>query len=162
MTVEGECGAIDQAYTGSRKLDKSTQNKLKRRLSMVKKVDERAYRTVVTIHLPAKSRKVDLDAIQKAGKASTSVVVETDFKSKTAKFTMGADTEIFVPKDVSKMDANGELHPKELSAAKNKQPKQQKFGVPPRYKKNPKAPINITTKKATFNKKWIQFQKNRF
>ena len=124
---------------------------------MVEVIEPKAYRmeeTKFKIHLPSKTKKSDLDDIKNTSK----VKVETDMTTKTATFTLPADTELFVPKDVGKLDKNGELHPKEISSAKKKQP-ELKIGMQPRYKHTPTVSKNFKVKHDAFKKNFDEFQK---
>ena len=160
MTVEGKCEDLVQDYKGGRPFDQKTKKRLKRRLEMVVAKEPKAYRmeeTKFTIYLPSKTKQSHLDDIEKTSK----VEVKTDMKTKTATFTLPADTELFVPKDVSKLDKNGELHPKEISSAKKKQP-ELKIGMQPRYKHTPTVSKNFKVKHDAFKKNFDEFQKKGF
>ena len=153
MTVNGSCGRVAQDYKGDRRLGANTQQKLKERFEKIEAVEPRAYRVEecdYTLHLPPGTTKKALDDI----KNTSTLKVTTDDTAKTATFSMGADTELFVPKDTSKLKDTGEMNKNELSLAKKKR-KKQKIGAPPSSatKRVSKAKVNA------FKKQFDEFQK---
>ncbi len=144
--MHGYAGPIDQVYRGNRDIDAATLALLEKRYALIEAIEPRAYRladpTTFTIEIPAaaKATQQDLNDIIDATHEKESNIgadIETKNGVSTVTFFMPQDYELFVPKDLTNLQPNGELYPGELTNAKKKQ-KNLTVDKPPYYRSKPK------------------------
>lgn len=144
MEVHGYAGRINQEYKGKRDIDDATKAILSKRYDLIEAVEPRAYRledpTTFTVFIPpaAVVTQADLDSIITAThQKETDIAADTNLAARTVTFYMPHDHELFIPKDLTKLQPNGEQYPGELTNAKKKQ-KKLTIDKPPFYRNKPK------------------------
>ena len=116
-----------------RVVSKEDEKRLMRRFRLVAKLEPRAHRVIryeVTVHFPL---SVTLEELEEICTASKITCTRSD---RNVEFLMLTDYDIFVPKDLSKLDSNGELYPGEITMGTRKQPIHS-VGIKPKYQREP-------------------------
>ena len=141
MTVVCDTGPIvlldeDTFFDEMRKervMSKEDEKRLMRRFRLVANIEPRAHRVTryeVTVHFPL---SITLEELEEICTASKITCTRSD---RNVTFLMLTDYDIFVPKDLSKLDSNGELCPGEITMATRKKPIHS-VGIKPKYQREP-------------------------
>jgi len=147
MVVKGNCGPLNKTYQGAQPTTQKQDAALAARYQKITAIEPRTYQMLdlnYEIEMPAGITTSDLNNIRTSNTNSRLTVTSTDNtgSGKPSKISigMGADNELFTPRDLSTrhIQSDGQLHNNELNVgnATKKKPNLT-VGVIPRYKQMP-------------------------